>query len=287
MPSAAQRRRALRVVSPSPIGEERYITAGGQRIRVNVRHGTGVPLVLCNGIGASLEVLDPFVEQLNPERTVVRFDIPGTGGSPTSPLPYGFPYLAWVLGRVLSKLGLGVVDVLGLSWGGALAQQFAFQNPRRCRRLVLVATGTGLMMVPGHPRILAKMVTPRRFSDPDYAATIAGELYGGTVRTHGEDVAQLFVRQLRAGSKMGYLHQLLAGSVWTSVFGLPAVRQRTLIVQGTDDPIIPTINAHIMNALLPYSRLHLHSGGHIDLVHNASELAPVIDNFLNERGDRP
>jgi len=287
MPSAAQRRRALIAASESTIGEERYVNAGGQRIRVNVRHGTGVPLVLCNGIGASLEVLDPLVEQLNPASTVVRFDVPGSGGSPTSLLPYGFPYLAWVLGRVLSKLGIGVVDVLGLSWGGALAQQFAFQNPRRCRRLVLAATGTGALMVPAHPRILAKMVTPRRFSDPDYAATIAGELYGGTVRAHGEDVAQLFVRQLYAGSKIGYLHQLLAGAVWTSLFALPAVRQQTLIVAGTDDPIIPVINAHIMKALLPHSRLYLHSGGHIDLVHNATELAPVIDSFLREPGERP
>ncbi len=281
--------RARRLVMPasSVIGEESYVTAGGQRIRVNIRHGTGVPLVLCNGIGASLEVLDPLVEQLDPDTTVVRFDVPGTGGSPTSVLPYGFPYLAWVLGRVLSKLGIGVVDVLGLSWGGALAQQFAFQNPRRCRRLVLVATGTGLIMVPAHPRVLAKMLTPRRFSDTSYAAAIAGELYGGTVRAHGEDVAQLFVRQLHAGSKLGYLHQLLAGAVWTSLFGLPAVRQETLIIAGTDDPIIPVINARIMKALLPHSRVHLHSGGHIDLVHNAAELAPVIDAFLNERGDRP
>ena len=283
--TSAQRRKTLRVASPSTIGEERYVNAGGKRIRVNVRDGTGVPLVVCNGIGASFEVLDPLVEQL--DTTVVRFDVPGTGGSPTSLLPYGFPYLAWVLGRVLSKLGIGVVDVLGLSWGGALAQQFAFQNPRRCRRLVLVATGTGLFMVPGHPRILTKMITPRRFSDPDYAASIAGELYGGTVRTHGEDVAKLFVRQLHAGSKIGYLHQLLAGSVWTSLFALPAVRQRTLIVQGTDDPIIPVVNARIMNALLPHSRLHLHSGGHIDLVHNAPELAPVIEKFLREPGERP
>ena len=287
MPSASQRRRALMVASESTIGEERYVNAGGQRIRVNVRHGTGVPLVLCNGIGASLEVLDPLVEQLNPESTIVRFDVPGTGGSPTSLLPYGFPYLAWVLGRVLSKLGIGVVDVLGLSWGGALAQQFAFQNPRRCRRLVLAATGTGALMVPAHPRILAKMVTPRRFSDPDYAASIAGELYGGTVRAHGEDVARLFLRQLHAGSKIGYLHQLLAGVGWTSLFALPAVRQETLIVAGTDDPIIPVANAHIMNALLPHSRLHLHSGGHIDLVHNAAELAPVIDTFLRDPGERP
>jgi len=277
-------RRNLRVVSPSMIGQERYITAGGQLIRASVRHGTGVPLVLCNGIGASLEVLDPLVEQLG--CTVVRFDVPGTGGSPASPVPYGFPYLAWVLGRVLSKLGLGAVDVLGLSWGGALAQQFAFQNPRRCRRLVLAATGTGALMVPAHPRVLAKMVTPRRFSDPDYAAKIAGELYGGTVRAHGEDVARLFVRQLHAGSKVGYLHQMLAGAVWTSLFGLPAVRQETLIVSGTDDPIIPVVNAHIMNALLPHSRLHLHSGGHIDLVHNAAELAPIVEQFLNESGVR-
>jgi poly(3-hydroxyalkanoate) depolymerase len=287
MASAARRRRALMEASETTIGEECYVNAGGQRIRVNVRHGTGVPLVLCNGIGASLEVLDPLVEQLNPASTVVRFDVPGTGGSPTSLLPYGFPYLAWVLGRVLSKLGIGVVDVLGLSWGGALAQQFAFQNPRRCRRLILAATGTGALMVPAHPRILAKMVTPRRFSDPDYAATIAGELYGGTVRAHGEDVAQLFVRQLHAGSKTGYLHQLLAGAGWTSLFALPAVRQRTLIVAGTDDPIIPAINGRIMNALLPHSRLYLHSGGHIDLVHNATELAPVINKFLREPGERP
>ncbi|OBI37687.1 poly(3-hydroxyalkanoate) depolymerase [Mycobacterium colombiense] len=276
--------RNLRLVPTSTIGEERYISVAGQRIRMNVRRGSGVPLVLCNGIGASLEVLDPLVEQLG--CTVIRFDVPGAGGSPTSVAPYGFPYLAWVLGRVLSKLGFGVVDVLGLSWGGALAQQFAFQNPRRCRRLVLVATGTGALMVPAHPRVLAKMVTPRRFSDPDYAAAIAGELYGGTVRAHGEDVARLFVRQLRAGSKIGYLHQLLAGAVWTSLFALPAVRQETLIVSGTDDPIIPVINARIMTALLPHARLYLHSGGHIDLVHNATEIAPVVEQFLSESGDR-
>lgn len=269
----------------TPIIDERYVAAGGQRIRVNVRGGTGVPLVLCNGIGASLEVLEPLVAQL--DCPVVRFDVPGTGGSPTSVVPYGFPYLAWVLGRVLSKVGMGVVDVLGLSWGGALAQQFAFQNPRRCRRLVLVATGTGALMVPAHPRVLGKMLTPRRFSDPAYAATIAGELYGGTVRAHGEDVARLFVRQLHAGSKRGYLHQLLAGSVWTSLFALPAVRQQTLIVAGTDDPIIPVANAHIMNALLPHARLHLHPGGHIDLVQNAPALAPVIDSFLRGPGERP
>ncbi|MBB5166784.1 poly(3-hydroxyalkanoate) depolymerase [Mycobacterium sp. AZCC_0083] len=262
---------------------EELLPVLGQQIRVKVRRGSGVPLVLCNGIGASLEVLDPLVAQLDPDTTVVRFDVPGTGGSPDSPLPYGFPYMAAVLGRVLRKLGIaGQVDVLGLSWGGALAQQFAFQNPRRCRRLILVSTGTGAIMVPGGPRILAKMVTPRRFLDHDYAATIAGDIYGGTVRDDPTMIKQLFDRQLMAGSRVGYLHQLLAGAVWTSVFALPLVRQRTLIVAGLDDPIIPVVNAKIMGWLLPHPTVHLHRGGHVDLITNASELAPVIEQFRSQ-----
>jgi poly(3-hydroxyalkanoate) depolymerase len=261
---------------------ERLISVLGQQIRVNVRMGTGVPLVLCNGIGASLEVLDPLVARLDPDTTVVRFDVPGAGGSPASPLPYGFPYLAAVLGRLLTKIGIqGPVDVLGLSWGGALAQQFAFQNPHRCRRLVLVSTGTGVFMVPGKPAVLAKMLTPRRFLDHEYAAAIAGELYGGAARSDPLIVKRLFHRQLMAGSRIGYLHQLLAGAVWTSIFALPLIRQPTLIIGGLDDPIVPLANARIMHRLLRHSTLHLHSGGHVDLVANAAELAPVIEMFRN------
>jgi poly(3-hydroxyalkanoate) depolymerase len=262
---------------------QKLVPVLGQQIRVDVRPGSGVPLVLCNGIGASLEVLDPLVEQLDPDTPVVRFDVPGTGGSPDSPLPYGFPYLAVVLGMLLRKLGItGRVDVLGLSWGGALAQQFAFQNPRRCRRLILVSTGTGAIMVPGWPAVLAKMVTPRRFLDHEYAASIAGDIYGGTVRDDPSMVKRLFDRQLMAGSRVGYLHQLLAGAVWTSLFALPFVRQRTLILAGLDDPIIPVVNARIMGRLLPHATVHLHRGGHVDLITNAAELAPVIELFRSQ-----
>jgi pimeloyl-ACP methyl ester carboxylesterase len=98
---------------------ERLIPALGQQIRVSVRAGSGVPLVLCNGIGAGLEVLEPLIDQLDPDTTVVRFDVPGVGGASNSPMPYSFPYLAAVLGQVLRTLGFGGegIDVLGLSWG--------------------------------------------------------------------------------------------------------------------------------------------------------------------------
>ncbi|GAA4390070.1 alpha/beta fold hydrolase [Tsukamurella soli] len=265
---------------------EELIATGGQRLRVRYRRGIGVPLLMCNGIGAGLELLSPVVEQLDPNRPVVRFDAPGAGGSPGSPVPYSFPYLAWVLGRVLDRLGIGVVDVLGLSWGGAVAQQFAFQNPHRCRRVVLVATGTGALMVPGKPAVLAKMLTPRRFRDPDHAAGVSEELYGGSVRGRGADVAALMGRQMHTGSARGYTHQLVAGTIWTSLFALPVIRQNTLVVAGLDDPIIPPVNARVMSRLLPRGRVYWHRGGHIDLILNAREVVPYIEDFLGAPGRR-
>ena len=165
----------------------RTVTAAGRTLRVSVRAGTGSapPLLLCNGIGARLEVLQPFVDALDPRRTVIRFDVPGVGGSPRPRLPYRLSTLPPALVGMLGQLGHdGPVDVLGISWGGGLAQHFAVQHRTRCRRLVLAATGTGSLMVPGHPRALAHMLTPLRHRDPGSARRVAGELYGGTMRTH-------------------------------------------------------------------------------------------------------
>jgi pimeloyl-ACP methyl ester carboxylesterase len=145
-----------------------------------------------------------------------------------------------------------------------------------------VATGTGALMVPGRPAVLAKMLTPRRFLDHEYAASIAGDLYGGTVRDDPSVVKRLFDRQLMAGSRVGYLHQVLAGAVWTSLVALPLIRQRTLIIAGRDDPVVPVANAKIMARLMPHATVHMHAGGHVDLTTNAAELAPVIESFRDQ-----
>ena len=79
--------------------------------------GTRTPLVLANGIGASLEVLQPLVDHLDPAIEVVRFDVPGVGGSPLPRLPYRLPGLARLLARLLDRLGHQRVDLLGISWG--------------------------------------------------------------------------------------------------------------------------------------------------------------------------
>jgi pimeloyl-ACP methyl ester carboxylesterase len=82
------------------------------------------------------------------------------------------------------------------------------------------------------------------------------------------------------GSPRGYLYQLTAGAAWTSLPFLPLLRQQTLIMAGDDDPIIPLANARLMHWLIPNSRLHVYHGGHLGLVTEAPELAPVVDGFL-------
>ena len=253
----------------------------GHDVRVSVRRGTGRPLVLCNGIGASFDLLQPFVAQLPEEIGVVSFDVPGVGGSARPRLPYNFAMLAGFLAAMLGRLGYGEVDVLGISWGGALAQQFAFQHPRRCRRLVLVSTATGVLMVPARPGVLRRMATPRRHRDPAYAESIAAELYGGALRARPEITRQLFSAE-RLGAPSGYLLQMLAGAGWTSLPLLPFIRQPTLVLTGRDDPIIRVVNARVMTALLPHARLHIFDDGHRGLVTKADELAPLVASFLRE-----
>ncbi|MGH3069628.1 MAG: poly(3-hydroxyalkanoate) depolymerase [Streptosporangiaceae bacterium] len=276
----------------STTAEVRSVQVGGQLLRVAVRPGLSrprpvsrfqpprVPLLLINGIGASLELLGPFVAELDPAIEVIRFDPPGVGGSAPAPLPYRFSGLCRLIARLLDELGHDQVDVLGISWGGGVAQHFAAFQRARCRRLVLVATATGALMVPARPSVLAHMVTPRRYLNRGYLERVAGDIYGGSARADPARIAAAMHDGNRAGPPGGYLHQLTAGAGWTSVPFLPWLRQPTLILSGDDDPLIPLANARLMHLLIPKSRLHVYRGGHLGLVTEAAALAPVVDAFL-------
>jgi poly(3-hydroxyalkanoate) depolymerase len=260
----------------------RTIIVDGQPLRIAIRPGDGTrtSLLLMNGIGINLEVLQPFVDALDSAIEVIRFDVPGTGGSPAPTIPYRFSALARLVAQMLNQLGYQQVDVLGVSWGGGLAQQFAYHYPERCRRLILVSTGTGALMVPGKPSALVKIATPRRYNDPAHMAQIAGEIYGGKVRKQPE-LARKFAETAHARSRLGYLYQLLGPVGWTSVRWLHKILQPTLILHGDEDPLVPPVNAKIMHRLIPHSKLYIFHDGHLGLGTSAAELAQVIDQFLS------
>ncbi|MGI9292841.1 MAG: alpha/beta fold hydrolase [Pseudomonadales bacterium] len=162
----------------------RWIISGGFKLKVAVRtaakhQSSQQPLLILGGMGASIETLLPVTDAL-PNRCIVLLDPPGVGQSSTPHWPINMWEYAGLVVAVLDQLDYPHVDILGYSWGGALAQQIAIQYGARCQRLVLAVASAGVFSPAAKPAVMLKYLNPRRLIQPDYVCQIAGDLYGGT-----------------------------------------------------------------------------------------------------------
>src|SRR5215210_4157428 len=96
-----------------------YPMVSGHRLRIATQ-GSGPPLLLINGIGANVEMWWPLMRLLA-DRHIIAFDPPGTGRSPVG-RPRRMRDYANVARDLLDELKIERADVLGYSWGGAVAQ---------------------------------------------------------------------------------------------------------------------------------------------------------------------
>ena len=270
--------------SNAPVIEARMMTVGDQPLMVAVKRGDEFrpPLLLFNGIGANWELARPFLLALA-HTTAIIFDVPGIGGSPMPRRPYRPSNIAKLGARLVAALGYRTVDVAGVSWGGGLAQQFAYQYPNVCRRLVLAATSPGALMIPGHPGTLLRIATPRRYWDKEHMRKVAPEIYGGAFRKDPSLVGQHAAGMFGA-TRLGYVYQLLALAGWSSLPWLRRVRQPTLVLMGRDDPLVPVANGYILSRLIPNARLEIIDDGHLFLITQAGAIAPRIESFLSGDG---
>lgn len=236
-----------------------------------------LPVLFFNGIGANIEAVAPLAEALD-DRPFLTFDMPGVGGSPDPLVPYNPFTMSWAANDLLKRFGAPLVDVMGVSWGGAMAQHFALQHGGQVRKLVLAATTAGMLMVPGKPAALSKMANPRRYVDAEFMAKHFRTLYGGM--TGGQDE---HIGRLKPPSPRGYLYQLLCMIGWTSVPALPFLRTETLIMMGEEDSIVPLVNGRILNALIPNSRLETFAqGGHLFMLTHKERTLELLRDFLAE-----
>ena len=274
----------------SPDGRTiRFVDAGDVRLRTSVR-GSGPPLLLITGLGASLDLGAPFERELA-DRGVqaVSFDAPGIGQSSPYRWPQRMPGIARTVERMLDALGYDRVHVLGVSLGGVIAQQLAHQAPGRVRRLVLAATGPGLGGLPGSPEVLLALATPRRYYQPDYYRRVAGRLYGGAARRDPDALLHgSLARFIERPTLMGYFGQIYAITGWTSMPWLRTLRQHTLVLAGDDDPIVPLVNGRILARCIPNARLHVvRRGGHLFLLEDPAGIAALVAGFVTADGGQP
>jgi poly(3-hydroxyalkanoate) depolymerase len=258
-----------------------FVEVAGLRLRVG-RHGNGPPLLLLTGIGANLDMWAP-IERRFEGRELIAFDAPGSGGSQRPPLPRRMGGLADLTRELMDVLAIDRADVLGYSFGGALAQELARRAPERVRKLVLCATGPGLGGMPPRPMAALMLATPARYYHPKLLALTLPHVAGGRTKRDPAVLAEhAGARLSRPPDPLGYAFQLYAAAGWTSLPWLHRIEHPTLIVAGDDDPAVPLTNARMLAKRIPGARLHvIRGGGHLFLLDEPDSAVPEIAAFLD------
>lgn len=250
----------------SPAGSQTsYVEAQNQSITVNgipfayrdIGPRTGVPLVLFNHWGAVLDNFDPaIIDGLAQTRRVIATDYRGIGGSGgIAPLTVGEMADDGI--QLIRALGLDTVDVLGFSLGGFVAQDVALKAPGVVRRLILTGTGpaggSGIDKVGSvsWPLILKGLLTLR---DPKFYLFF-------TSTPNGRRSASQYLQRLKARKKnrdkgptpSAFLRQLKAITAWgkQAPQDLGRLRTPTLIVNGDNDIMVPSVNSIALANRIP------------------------------------
>lgn len=250
----------------SPAGSQTsYVEAQNQSITVNgipfayrdIGPRTCVPLVLFNHWGAVLDNFDPaIIDGLAQTRRVIATDYRGIGGSGgIAPLTVGEMADDGI--QLIRALGLDTVDVLGFSLGGFVAQDIALKAPGVVRRLILTGTGpaggSGIDKVGSvsWPLILKGLLTLR---DPKFYLFF-------TSTPNGRRAASQYLQRLKARKKnrdkgptpSAFLRQLKAITAWgkQAPQDLGRLRTPTLIVNGDNDIMVPSVNSIALANRIP------------------------------------
>ena len=253
-----------------------------RHLRIHVQErGEGDPLLLINGLGANTDMWSPLAARFR-DRRIILFDAPGTGRSSTPSHALSISTLADLAAAVLDNREIEATDLLGYSYGGAVAQQMAYQHPGRVRRLVLAATSCGVGATLGSPQALAVLMTPFRYYSSTYFHRVAAGVYGGrTARNLEIRHRMMTMRSHFPPTSFGYSLQILGGAGWSSCAFLDEIEHETLVISGDDDPLIPVANAEYLASEIPNATLDIvERAGHLFLVDDAKHLGERIRRFI-------
>ena len=211
----------------------------------------GIPLVLANYFAANLDDWDPLiVDGLAADRDVITFDYPGIGGS-TGATPATVAEFAVDCVGLLHALGLTTVDFLGFSLGGMIAQQIASSHPEMLQRMILCGTGprggekltfTELSIDDLNDPIALIL---NSFFTPSDASQAAGHAYLDRLSSRRAErdtpvTTTAATAQLRAIRDWGLIPSTDRYAM------LRTIQQPTLIVHGTKDVVVDSVNAVIL-----------------------------------------
>ena len=244
------------------------------------RFGEGPPLLWCNGSGSTVADTAPLLAPYAERFELLVHDQRGLGRTEVPPGPYSMADYAADALALLDAVGWDRPRVLGISFGGMVAQEMAVTAPERIARLALLCTSPGgeggssypLHDLPGLPPA-ERAGTHARLLDTRFDDAWLAE--------HPRDKAVVDLMTARPDPTEGAWLQLMARrdhDVWDR---LPNVTCPTLVASGRYDGIAPPENGKAIASRIPGARLELYDGGHLFIVQDRAAVPDIID-FLRE-----
>jgi pimeloyl-ACP methyl ester carboxylesterase len=250
--------------------------------------GSGPPLVLVNGYGASAFAWPRrWTRGLEGRYRVITMDNRGAGASRHVDVPFSMGDLADDVVDVLDAAAAGAATVLGLSMGGMIAQELALRHPERVSALVLVATRPPVPRFTPPPMgsALAMSRPPGRGQPLDayFRALWVRSAAPGFADREPEILDELTRQSVAWPTPRGLLvHQLRAMTAWAHADRLRRITAPTAVVHGVLDRMSPVRNGRTIAELIPGARyVELDGAGHL-VPHEAPErLDEIIDEMTS------
>ncbi len=260
--------------------------AGREDARFAVQLGGpagGRPLLLLPGQANSHVWWDGLRERFEDSWRTVTFDYRGTGETVADLAgadEWTTRSFAEDAAYVMASLGLARFDVYGTSMGGRVAQHLAAAHPDRVGGLVLACTS------PGGPHSHERSRTVRRIlagpSSPERTEAVLRFFYTPQWLGTARDSHLLGDPTMTPEAARGHLLVSNRHDAWEV---LPRIVAPTLVLHGSEDPMVPTANAQLFATRIPHARTHVHPGRHGFFDEFADEVTPLIRDFLEAEAD--
>ena len=246
--------------------------------------GDGEPVVLIPGFAAGRWLWFKQTDELSRNFRVIIFDPRGVSASDKPEGSQTIPLLAEDIAHLLQTIGIESAHIIGASFGGFVAQEFALRYPSITRKLVLCCTSFG---GPNHvmpaPETLQALASTKGLNSEDrMRENLLLAFTPEYVRTQVDEVDHIV--HLRATNEVPehiYLSQLQAAMNFNAESRLEAIKSPTLVLSGDADIIVPVQNSRNLAAKIPGAHLQIIAGGsHTFFIEQAREFNRIVTEFL-------
>ncbi len=264
--------------------------------RAYVKAGSGPALLLLHGLGCDLHTWDPVIRELAERFTVVAPDLLGHGESDKPRADYSIGGYANGMRDLLTVLGIDRATVVGHSFGGGVAMQFAYQFPERTERVLLVAPGgLGPEVNPA-----VRAVTLPGFQQAMAVATLPGVRHVGTTLMRLlaltkspalrdlDEVAAIYDSFRDPAARAAISHVVRACIDWKGQVITMADRAYLTravpmcVIWGEEDAVIPAEHAEIARVLLPDADIELvPDSGHFPHKDHPERFIKILTDFVD------